>query len=95
MEIRIKATPPYERKVGEILTSAERKAVEDEIADNPERWPTVAGTGGARKARVKKRGTGKSGGPRAIYFFHVLGRVIYMLTIYEKSEKDDLSPEDK
>jgi hypothetical protein len=55
----------------------------------------VAGAGGARKARVKKGGKGKRGGPRAIYFFHVLGKIVYMLAVYAKSEKDDLSPEDK
>ena len=93
--MRIKSTPTYERRVGQLLTHVEREVFEDVIAAAPERWPVMAGTGGVRKARVKVEGRGKSGGPRAIYFFHSLGSVIYMLTIYRKDEQDDLSDADK
>jgi mRNA-degrading endonuclease RelE of RelBE toxin-antitoxin system len=95
MAVRIKATPPYERRVVKILTPTERERLENDIAAHPERWPVVGGTGGVRKARVKVGARGKSGGARAIYFLHSLDAVVYMLTIYTKDEQEDLSEADK
>jgi hypothetical protein len=37
-------------------------------------------------------GRGKSGGVRAIYYFKRADDLIYMLVVYPKSKKDDLSP---
>lgn len=39
------------------------------IASAPEDHPVIPGTGGFRKARSARRGKGKSGGFRVVYFF--------------------------
>jgi mRNA-degrading endonuclease RelE of RelBE toxin-antitoxin system len=51
------------------LTEAERDAIVDMIASNPEAGDEITGTGGARKVRVAGRGKGKSGGYRVITFY--------------------------
>ncbi|MBV8402467.1 MAG: hypothetical protein JOZ17_27655 [Acetobacteraceae bacterium] len=53
----------------------------------PER-PLLA-TGGVRKIRWGRRGTGKRGG--VIYFYHDPAMPLYLLMIYAKARRDDLS----
>jgi mRNA-degrading endonuclease RelE of RelBE toxin-antitoxin system len=57
---------------------------------NAEANPIIAGTGGARKARMKVSGRGKSGGYRVIYYLFTEDRV-WLLTVYDKVQKEDLS----
>ena len=93
--MRLVATMVYLRKVGKLLTDSERDAAESEIAAAPKRWPVIAGTGGIRKARARRGSLGKSGGARVIYYFQRDAATVYLLTVYAKSERDDLSDEDK
>ena len=51
----------------------------------------MEGTGGVRKVRWAREGKGKSGGVRVIYFYYNEGMPLYLLTLYDKSEKDNLS----
>jgi hypothetical protein len=51
----------------------------------------MEGAGGVRKLRWAREGRGKSGGVRVIYFFYNDGIPLYLLTIYGKNEKDNLS----
>lgn len=51
-----------------MLTPAEREVGEAEIIAAPDAWPVIAGTGGARKARVARGNRGKSAGARVIYY---------------------------
>jgi hypothetical protein len=57
----------------------------------PTAWPVIRGTGGARKARAARGGRGKSGGVRIIYFVVSRRGVIYLIDIYAKSEKENLT----
>jgi len=93
--MKIVRTHPYERKVSKLLSAAEIQAAEDEIVTHPERWPVVQGTGGIRKARAAKGSTGKSGGARIMYYFWSNKGRIYLLDIYAKNEKEDITAADK
>lgn len=53
--------------------------------------PLMAGTGGFRKARWKRTGTGKSGGVRVIYFFMLRPDLVFFADLYAKNEKENLS----
>jgi hypothetical protein len=88
-------TRVYERRVGKVLRREERLPMELHVADDPERHPIVAGTGGIRKARWGRQGKGKRGGVRVIYFYRSTSDVVYFLDIYAKSEKEDLTAADK
>jgi len=56
-----------------------------------EAHPVIAGTSGARKARMPAKGRGKRGGYRVIYYL-VQGNTVWLITIYDKVRKEDLSP---
>ena len=70
-------------------------AMELFIACAPDDHPVIAGAGGFRKARWARRGKGKSGGFRVIYFFLAKPGRIYMAAIYAKSRKETLSAADQ
>lgn len=55
----------------------------------------IAGTGGARKARAARGGKGKSGGARVIYYVVLRRDVLYLIDIYAKSAKEDLTNAEK
>jgi hypothetical protein len=61
----------------------------------PLAWPVMQGTGGARKARVARGSRGKSGGARIIYYVVIRRDVLYLIDIYAKSEKEDLTDAEK
>jgi hypothetical protein len=84
----------YESQVSALLSEDERMAMEFYIACAPEDHPIVAGSGGFRKARWARRGQGKSGGYRVIYFFLAGPGRIYMAAIYAKTRKESLSAAD-
>ena len=73
------------------MDDEERGAVVDMIAANPEAGAIMAGCGGARKLRVRKSGTGKSGGYRVITYFAGDELPVFLLTVFGKGEKDNLT----
>ncbi len=69
-------------------------AIQNALLENPLLGDVIKGTNGARKGRIRNPAikVGKSGGFRFIYLF--LERVdrIYLLYIYSKKERADLTP---
>ena len=59
-----------------------------------EAHPVISGTGGARKARMKASGRGKSGSYRVVYFLYT-GDTVWLLTIYDKVQKEDLTADEE
>lgn len=66
-----------------------------ELAKDPTKGKVIQGTGGLRKIRMAARGKGKRGGARVIYYVVHLHETIYLIFVYDKSEADDLTPEQK
>jgi len=65
--------------------------------ENPGLGDVMPGTGGFRKLRWKdrRRGKGKQGGLRVIYYYLTADRQIWFFTIYDKDEAADLTSEEK
>jgi hypothetical protein len=63
----------------------------DFIARNPTAGDEIKGTGGCRKLRVAGRGKGKSGGYRVITFFSGPDIPLFLITMFSKGERGDLS----
>ena len=93
--MKVFRTGIYEKKLLKLLREDEAIAKEHEILTDPTKWPVVAGTGGIRKARVAKHGSGKRGGLRVMYYFWVTAQAVYFLDVYAKNEKETLSASDK
>jgi hypothetical protein len=62
-----------------------------QIAQNPDAGDEMRGTGGARKIRFAGRGKGKSGGYRIVTFYAGKDIPVFLLSIFSKGEKADLS----
>ena len=74
---------------------ADLHRLELELIQNPARYPVVEGTGGLRKMRFSFEKEGKSGGVRVCYVDFVIEESIYLITVYPKNEKDNLSKAEK
>ena len=78
------------RRLG--LSEAERSAMVTWLASNPAAGDVIEGTGGARKMRFAGKGKGKSGGYRVITFYSGSGIPVFLLNLFAKNEKTDLTP---
>lgn len=77
------------------LTETERAAIVAWIAANPEAGDVIEGTGGARKVRFAGKGKGKSGGYRVITFYSGPDIPVFLLNVFAKNEKTDLTPKER
>lgn len=59
--------------------------------ERPDAGQVVQGTGGVRKLRWAMTSRGKSGGLRVIYYWRVSKDEIWLLTMYSKNERENIS----
>lgn len=71
------------------MSDSERMGVVTFLATNPEAGVSLGG--GLRKVRVPRAGGGKSGGYRTIYVFGGTHMPLFLLDVFAKNEKDNLS----
>ena len=83
------------RQSKSLWTDEEKLAFVDFIARNPESGDVIPETGGVRKVRWSRQGTGKRGGARVIYFYYHADAPLYLLMVYAKARQENLSPEEK
>lgn len=85
------------------LSQAKRAGLKDHeiqeicetLARNPVGGDLITGTGGARKTRHPGRGKGKSGGYRTIHFFGGDDIPLFLLGVYGKGNKGNISQAEK
>lgn len=92
--ITIVETPEFLSASRKLLTDQQRADLVDHLARNPEEGDLIPESGGVRKLRWALEGRGKRGGARVIYFHHSQKLPIFLLTIYAKNQRDDLSTAD-
>ncbi len=93
--IRVVRTAIFSRRTKKLLTENEIDALSAFLAAHSYSGKVIPGTGGLRKVRWALAGRGKRGGCRVIYYYHVAGELILLLTVYAKNEQDDLTADDK
>lgn len=93
--ITVVEVDPFPRRAAAVWTDDERLAFIDHIARHPLAGDEIPDTGGVRKLRWSRLGMGKRGGVRVIYFFYNEGAPIYLITVYAKSVREDLTPQEK
>ena len=84
-------TPTFTRMVTALLTDDEYRGLQNELMEDPESGDIIKGGGGIRKLRYAAQGRGKSGGVRVIYYWVKDNHQIFMLVVYPKSKKDNLT----
>lgn len=85
-------TGAYLRSAERVMTEAERVALVDFFAANPQAGDVIPGAGGLRKVRVPLAGRGKQGGACVISYF-VAARGVYLLLAYAKNDQGNLTPD--
>lgn len=91
--ITVVETPQFLRQAGDVWTEAERQEFVDYIARNPEVGEVIPNTGDVRKVRWRRQGMGKRGGARVIYFHHNSATPLFLLMVYAKAVREDVTPE--
>ena len=76
--------------VKEYLSDDEYRELQQFIMKDPEVGKIIRGGGGVRKIRWARKGMGKSSGVRTIYYWAKARDQVYMLTMYSKSEKENI-----
>ena len=84
-------TPTFEKLADKIWSEDERRDFIRWISQNPMAGDVIPGADGARKVRWSCKNQGKRGGVRVIYFNISEHGVIYLITLYQKSEKENIS----
>ncbi len=93
--VSVAETTLFIRQARDIWSEDERSEFVDFIASNPEIGDLIQDTGGVRKVRWKRQGSGKRGGVRVIYYFHSEDIPLYLLMAFVKSDQTDLSADQK
>ena len=80
----------FSRLVVEYLSDEAYLKLQGELIQDPGAGKLVRGSGGVRKLRWAAPGRGKRGGYRVIYYVRRSKKIIWMLTIFPKSEADSI-----
>jgi hypothetical protein len=90
--------PAFERHRARYLDDDGYRKLQDSMMEDPIAGDLIEGTGGLRKLRYAdpRRGKGKRGGLRVIYFYwsdgSMDGTEFWLVTLYDKGEGSDLTP---
>ena len=90
-------TPLFTRLQPDYLNDESYRTLQKALMENPELGSVIPGTGGFRKVRWEdsRRGKGKRGGLRVIYYYLISDHQIWFFTIYDKDEATDLTADEK
>lgn len=89
--------PAFSKYRPEYLDDEGFRELQNSLMANPEAGDVIEGTGGLRKIRQPdpRRGKGKRGGLRVIYYWWDGKRQFWLFTLYDKDEMDNLSVKEK
>ncbi|MCL2523633.1 MAG: type II toxin-antitoxin system RelE/ParE family toxin [Betaproteobacteria bacterium] len=89
--------PAFSRRLADYLDDEGYRGLQNTLLDNPETGDVIKDAGGLRKMRFAdtRRGKGKRGGLRIIYYLWLGGRQFWMFTLYDKDEMDDMTAKER
>jgi hypothetical protein len=89
--------PAFSRYRADYLDDEDFRELQTAMMKNPESGDVIEGTGGLRKLRHAdvRRGKGKRGGLRVIYYWWDGANQFWLFTLYDKDEMTDLNPDEK
>jgi len=91
--MRFVETTVFTRQVTGLLRDDEYRRLQLSLVLRPEEGALIQGSGGLRKLRWGRDGSGKRGGLRVIYYWQPATETFLMLFTYPKNVQDDLTPD--
>lgn len=88
-------TQEFLNRAKPLMADSDRVELVAFLGANPESGKIIPGTGGVRKIRWAIEGTGKRGGARVIYYFHNERFPLFLLSVYAKNQKANLSNDER
>ena len=93
--ITIAELTTFRRAAAKVWSDDELAEFVDYIAWHPEDGEIIQETGGLRKVRWSRQGSGKRGGVRVIYYYYDDENPLFLITVYPKSAREDISAAEK
>jgi hypothetical protein len=89
--------PAFTRHLSDYLSDEQYQELQMQLALDPEAGDLMQGTGGFRKVRWvdPRRGKGRRGGLRIIYYYFASDQQIWLVALYSKGDAADLAPDEK
>ncbi len=87
--------PEYIKRASSVLSEQEKISIIKHLATKPAAGVLIKETCGIRKLRWAAQGKGKSGGVRVIYYYHNKSIPLFMLTVFGKGEKENLTKSER
>ncbi len=89
--LTIAELPNYIKQADRLVGADERRDIVNYLASHPKSGDLMEGTRGVRKLRWGRDGRGKSGGVRVIYYVHSELMPLYLLDMFAKNERANLT----
>ncbi|MES9904400.1 MAG: type II toxin-antitoxin system RelE/ParE family toxin [Sedimenticola sp.] len=87
--------PEFQRRAASLISEHEKQGIINYLAAHPQTGILMQGTGGIRKFRWTSGNKGKSGGVRVIYYYHNETMPLFLLSLFGKSEKTNLTKSER
>ena len=89
--------PAFTQHVARYLDDDQYRGLQEALSNTPEMGDVIPGTGGFRKLRWAdvRRGKGRRGGLRVIYYWFEGQGQIWLVAIYDKNEAVDITPQQR
>ncbi|MEJ1360231.1 MAG: type II toxin-antitoxin system RelE/ParE family toxin [Candidatus Sedimenticola sp. (ex Thyasira tokunagai)] len=87
--------PEFSRRAASLISESEKQGIINYLAAHPHAGAIMQGTGGIRKFRWASGNKGKSGGARVIYYYHNETMPLFLLSLFGKSEKANLTKSER
>lgn len=96
MSYSIIATPEFKRELKSLVKKyrslkSEFSELIDELKENPQQGTAIGHNCFKIRLAISSKGKGKSGGARVITSVFVTDKEVYLISIYDKSEKENIS----
>jgi mRNA-degrading endonuclease RelE of RelBE toxin-antitoxin system len=87
-------TAEFQKQAKAVWSNSEREAFIDWIAENPDAGDVIPGADGARKVRWGRKGVGKRGGVRVIYFHLADNEIVLLVMMYSKAVRSNVKAQE-
>ena len=97
-EVKIRASSEFDRESKRLKKkysslSGEIEELGEELRTNPTKGTPIGHSCYKIRLAIQSKGKGKSGGARVITYYYIHGETVYLLSIYDKTEQENISEE--